>query len=91
MGEIDLVMLDRSKVHKKILVFVEVRFRSRQDFGGAAASVTLVKQRRIIRTAQWFRQNQPTYQNLPCRFDVIAISGTAKAFNIKWLSSAFDG
>jgi putative endonuclease len=34
-GEIDLVMQDGST-----LVFVEVRLRSRSDFGGAAASVT---------------------------------------------------
>ena len=35
-GEIDLVMLE-----KTTLVFVEVRFRSRSDFGDAATSVTL--------------------------------------------------
>ena len=42
-GEIDLIMLD-----KDTLVFVEVRFRSRQDFGDAAASVTRSKQQKII-------------------------------------------
>ena len=33
-GEIDLIFLDG-----KVLVFVEVRQRSRSDFGGAAASI----------------------------------------------------
>jgi len=90
MGEIDLIMFDKSKLHSRILVFIEVRYRSSQNYGGAAASVTPLKQRRIIRTAQWFRQNQPGYSKLPCRFDVIAISGANKVDDIRWLKGAFD-
>ena len=41
-GEIDLVMLDGAT-----LVLVEVRYRSSEHFGGAAASVTWRKQRRL--------------------------------------------
>jgi putative endonuclease len=48
-GEIDLICRDG-----KTLVFVEVRLRSRTDFGGAGASITVTKQRRIILAAQHY-------------------------------------
>lgn len=52
-GEIGLIML-----HEKALVFVEVRYRRSAEFGDAAESVTLKKQRRVIRTAQHFTNVQ---------------------------------
>ena len=79
-GEIDLVMRDGAT-----LVFVEVRRRSRSDFGGAAASVGAVKQRRIVFAARNFllrwRAAPP-----PCRFDVVAVEDAG----IRWLRAAFD-
>ncbi|GAA0817096.1 YraN family protein [Ralstonia mannitolilytica] len=82
-GEIDLVMRDAAGA----LVFVEVRARvarSTQRFGGAAASVTPAKQRRLIAAAEDFLAQQA--QDVPaCRFDVIAIDGT----RIEWMRDAF--
>jgi putative endonuclease len=79
-GEIDLVMQDGST-----LVFVEVRMRSRSDFGGAAASVTTAKQKKLLAAA---RQYLSTLRALPpCRFDVVALSGNAAP---EWIKSAFD-
>jgi putative endonuclease len=76
-GEIDLIMAERGT-----LVFVEVRTRSSAGYGGAAASVTLRKQARLITAAQVFLQR---YQMPPaCRFDVIAIDRTL----INWLKNA---
>jgi putative endonuclease len=46
-GEIDLICRDG-----KTLVFVEVRLRSRSDFGGAGASITAGKRRRIVLAAR---------------------------------------
>jgi len=46
LGEIDLVALDNG-----VLVIAEVRTRSTDAFGGAAASVDGRKQRRIIRAS----------------------------------------
>ena len=80
-GEIDLVMRD-----KDTLVFVEVRMRSRDDFGGAAASVTPAKQRRLIAAARLYLSSLPTLP--PCRFDVVALSG--KKADPEWMRSAFD-
>ena len=45
-GEIDLIMKDG-----QVIVFVEVRFRQSSRFGGAAASVTLAKQHKLLQTA----------------------------------------
>jgi putative endonuclease len=73
-GEIDLIMQDRATV-----VFVEVRSREKSQFGGAAASVTPTKQRRLKLAAQaWLKR----YKQLPpCRFDVVAID----AGEVTWL------
>ena len=79
-GEIDLVMRDRDGT----LVFVEVRRRASGAFGGAAASVGFVKQRRIVFAARHFLMRMP--QQPPCRFDVVAV----QAGEIEWLRSAFD-
>ena len=47
-GEIDLVMLDGGGRGGDTLVFVEVRYRQSQAFGGGAGSVDIGK-RRILR------------------------------------------
>lgn len=79
-GELDLVMQDQ-----EIIVFVEVRLRSKSAFATAAASVGLKKQRRIQAAAQlWLAKN---FGNAwpPCRFDVFAITGGRPA----WIQNAF--
>jgi putative endonuclease len=81
MGEIDLIMQDKNN-----LVFVEVRYRANKQFGGAAASVTKSKQRKIIRTALFYQQRYAPKSNM--RFDVIAIENDNE---IQWIPSAFDG
>lgn len=80
-GELDLVMQD----DRGALVFVEVRCRQSNSFGGAAASVTRSKQARLIVAAKIYLQR---YRYPPaCRFDVVAIDGTV----ITWLQNALDG
>ena len=79
MGEIDLIMRQDA-----VLVFVEVRVRADDRHGGAAASITPAKQRRLIRTAQFYLQRLRT---LPaCRFDVIAIDGDT----LRWLKNVIE-
>lgn len=78
-GELDLIMRDGHS-----LVFVEVRQRSSARFGGALASITPAKQRRMVHAAQTFLQRQP---GLPaCRFDAVAIEGS----QIDWLKNILD-
>lgn len=78
-GEIDLILREPDGT----LVFVEVRQRRGAGHGGAAASVTAAKQRRLVLAAQHYllRYVSPP----PCRFDVVALDGDA----IEWLQAAF--
>ena len=76
-GEIDLICRDG-----KGLVFVEVRQRSRSDFGGAAASITTSKQRRIILAAQHYLAGKA---DCDCRFDCVLIEGG----ELEWIKNAF--
>lgn len=80
-GEIDLICRDG-----KVLVFVEVRLRTRSDFGGAAASITASKQRRIILAAQHYLLGKP---ECDCRFDCILLDGL-DASRIEWIKNAFS-
>lgn len=79
-GEIDLIMRDADGT----LVFVEVRSRARQGYGGAGASIGAAKQARVARAAQHYLQRWPTPP--PCRFDVVLI----EAAQVQWLCAAFD-
>jgi putative endonuclease len=79
-GEIDLIMREHST-----LVFVEVRSRAQGLFGGAAASITPTKQRRLVLAAQSYLQ---AYTHPPaCRFDVVAID----AGRVTWLTNVMSG
>jgi putative endonuclease len=79
-GEVDLILRDRDGT----LVFVEVRARASTTHGGAAASITASKQRRLIYAARHFLL---AYASPPaCRFDVVAIDGE----HLQWLRGAFD-
>jgi putative endonuclease len=85
LGEIDLVALDAG-----VLVIAEVRTRSSDAFGGAAASVDGRKQRRIIRAAQQLLQTRRDYAALPVSFDVIVVTAAASATpEVQWLRHAF--
>ena len=76
-GEIDLVCGDGDTT-----VFVEVRLRTRSDFGGAAASITTQKQQRLILAARhWLARHRET----PCRFDAVVSDGES----MEWIRDAF--
>ena len=85
-GEIDLIMRDA-----EYLVFIEVRLRSRSDYGDGAASVTLAKQRRLTRAAEQFLLSDTHWRHTPCRFDVLAGKPLANdsEFEWQWLRAAF--
>ena len=86
-GEIDLIMRDKDGT----LVFVEVRQRASASHGGAGASISPVKQQRIVFAARHYLMRFKTMP--PCRFDVVLIHGGLGATDkpdIEWLRSAFD-
>lgn len=82
-GEIDLIMRDGDT-----LVFVEVRQRKSDRFGGAMASVTPAKQRRIVQAARAYLMRMPNPP--PCRFDVVALTGEGPEVQVDWIRAAFD-
>jgi putative endonuclease len=79
-GEIDLIMRQTDGT----LVFIEVRSRSASSHGGAAASITPTKIRRIFFAARHYLMRLP--QTPPCRFDVVAIEED----HLNWIQGAFD-
>lgn len=79
-GEIDLVMRERDGT----TVFVEVRSRASQAFGGAGASIGAVKQQRIVLAARFYLMRLASPP--PCRFDVVLV----EELKVQWLKAAFD-
>ena len=96
-GEIDLIMRD-----KGILVFIEVRLRNSNVFGGAAASIDARKQRKLVCTAQHYLSKLVHIP--PCRFDALLLmsstiasklgsKGTQISFidtDVEWIKNAFS-
>jgi putative endonuclease len=96
-GEIDLILHDGNTV-----VFAEVRLRNSLNFGGAAASIDLRKQRKLICTAQHYLARLTHIP--PCRFDALLIKKSISAgsfatnspliefvdSDIEWIKNAFS-
>jgi putative endonuclease len=70
------------------LVFVEVRMRRSERFGGAEGSVDAFKRRRLVRAAQHFllQHYGSGGRTPPCRFDVITADGDGIR---DWIRDAF--
>jgi len=81
-GEIDLIARDGPTV-----VFVEVRSRSSESYGGAAASITPAKREKLIKTARHYLAGVSPLP--PCRFDAVLLSGEPP--RIEWIRNAIEG
>jgi putative endonuclease len=85
LGELDIVALDHD-----VLVIAEVRTRSSDRYGGAAASVDSRKQQRLIRAASQLLQERRDLSRLRVRFDVIVVSEIdAQCGRAEWIRHAF--
>ena len=80
-GEIDIVM-----EHADVLVFVEVRFRSSERWGGAAASITRAKQQRVRRAAAAFVAKYRRFRAYRMRFDAVCFDPSGE----QWIRQAFS-
>jgi putative endonuclease len=91
-GELDLVMLDRDR-EGEVVVFVEVRYRADDDFGGGAGSVDHGKRRKLLRAAELFLMRSPLLKtrrnDASCRFDVVDASGDPAQPRLHWIRDAF--
>ena len=81
-GEIDIIAMDG-----EYLCFVEVRLRSRTDYGTPAETVTAEKRRRLVRTAEIYALKKGLTNSL-MRFDVVEVYGTEKP-RIEVIKDAF--
>lgn len=85
LGEIDLIMLDKSQ-----LVFIEVRFRKNHHFGTPLETINFMKQQKLIKTAMFYLQKNQQAADAACRFDVIAISSHGESPQVEWVKNAFE-
>ena len=69
-GEIDLIAREG-----RYLVFVEVKYRKDISCGYPEEAVSARKQQRIRHTASWYLYRHGYGEDLPCRFDVVSITG----------------
>jgi putative endonuclease len=84
-GEIDLICLERDTV-----VFVEVRLRANEHFGGAAASIDAAKRRRIVLAARWWLAGPGHgFAAHDCRFDAVLFDN-AEFSAPHWIRAAFE-
>lgn len=84
-GEIDIIAKN-----DKTLIFVEVKYRSDVNYGGAISAVATSKQEKIKKSARIYLQQQALNEyNTACRFDVIAMQGQLNSPEITWLTNAF--
>ena len=66
-GELDLVMERRGEI-----VFVEVKARSSEDFGGAAAALDEKKKKILARASAAYLGRFSLWEK-PCRFDLVTV------------------
>lgn len=88
-GELDLVMLDGNRREGPVLVFIEVRYRRDDRFGGGAASIDRRKRHKLVQAAQAFLLAHREFAHAACRFDVIDADGDPEAPRLTWLQDAF--
>jgi putative endonuclease len=81
-GELDIVAR-----RERVLIIAEVRLRSSDAFGGAAASITRRKQLRILRAARYLLAGRPSLASLSVRFDTLLLRGLDGP--IEWIEDAF--
>ena len=82
-GEIDLIMRDGAT-----LVFVEVRHRTRPEFGTPEETIGIGKQRRLVLAAQHYLVRHPAWAGRPMRFDVVAFTGPFDRAEFRWIRNA---
>ena len=83
-GEVDLIVLDR-----RVIVFVEVKTRTGNQFGSPLEAVQPRKQRKMMQAAQFFLSQKKLHQR-DARFDVVGISWPAREPVVEHVENAFD-
>lgn len=80
-GELDLVARDGDT-----LVFIEVRRRTGNSFGGAAASINAAKRQKLLKAARHYLAELSAPP--ACRFDAVLLTGEPP--RIEWLHNVIE-
>lgn len=84
LGEIDIIAREGD-----VLAFIEVKTRRNETFGHPAEAVTIAKQKKIIRVACWYLQEQGGGDQ-SLRFDVVSVFCAADPPALRLIRDAFQ-
>ena len=83
-GELDLIAEQHGT-----LVFIEVKARRGDQFGGAHYAISARKKQQIIKLAQYYLSKQE-FTNIQSRFDAILVEGTHEHPQVTHIEQAFE-
>lgn len=76
-SEIDIIC-----INQEYIVFVEVKYRARRDFGGAIGAITPNKLLRMQKAAEYYLSQHQEFNKLQPRLDVVTVVGDIVASSI---------
>lgn len=80
-GEIDIVAIDPTECPgQEVLVFVEVKTRTSNQFGSPLEAITYWKLKSLLKTAQYYKM---THKNLPESLRIDAVSVILNGQNVQ--------
>jgi len=83
-GELDIICRDGDD-----WVFVEVKARTSDAFGGAAFAVPPAKRRQVARLARHYLTTRGMLDRVGCRFDVVLVDAARQPFDVTHIPDAF--
>jgi putative endonuclease len=83
-GELDIICRDGAD-----WVFVEVKARTSDAFGGAAFAVPPAKRRQVARLARHYLTSRGMLGRVGCRFDVVLVDAGRKPYDVTHIPDAF--
>ncbi len=83
-GDIDIIAMDG-----RYLCFIEVKYRKDSKYGSAEAAVNFSKQKQICKLSKFYLYSKKKSEDIPIRYDVIAITSDSGIIGIKWYKNAF--
>ena len=85
-GELDIICRDGDA-----WVFVEVKARTSDAFGGAAFAVPPAKRRQVAKVARHYLAERGLLGRVDCRFDVVLVDAGRRPPEVTHIPDAFPG
>lgn len=85
-GELDIICRDGDA-----WVFVEVKARTSDAFGGAAFAVPEGKRRQVAKVARHYLADRGLLDRVACRFDVVLVDAGREPLRVTHIPDAFPG